>query len=73
MSDSVVYLGHKFTSEGMSPTNEKAADLQNAKPPTTVLELQSFIGAATYVSSYIPNFSKIMVPLYDLLKEGTKW
>ena len=25
------------------------------------------------MSSYIPNFLKVMVPLYDLLKEGTKW
>lgn len=73
MEESVTYLGHRFSANGMSPTSEKVTALRNAKPPTCVAELQSFIGSATYLSAYMPKFAGVMAPLYTLLKKDVPW
>ena len=73
MLDSISYLGHTFSAEGVSPSAERTTAMKDAKPPTTVSELQSFIGSANYVRAFIPNFATIMAPLYALLKKDAVW
>ena len=73
MADLLIYLGNKFTGESMSPTDTKVKALKMAKPPTSVSELHSFIGSATYLSRYIPGRAQTMAPLYALLKKSTPW
>ena len=38
-------------------------------PPKTVGELRSLLGFLGYYHCYVKNFSKILKPLYDLLKK----
>ena len=73
MLNEITYLGHQISASGITPTPEKVEALKNAKPPTSVSELQSFIGSATYLQRFIPRFADIMVPLYSLLKKGSFW
>jgi hypothetical protein len=44
-------------------------------PPTTVLEIQSFIGLAGYYCQFIKDFSKIAKPMTKLLEKNKafKW
>jgi hypothetical protein len=42
-------------------------------PPTTVTEVQQFLGFMEYYCYFIPNYSKIARPLLDLTKKAFSW
>lgn len=73
MLHEINYLGHTFSENGITPSGSKVQALQLAKPPSTVSELQSFIGTANYLRRYVPHFASVMAPLYSLLKKEAKW
>jgi hypothetical protein len=73
MLNEITYLGFSISASGISPTKEKVKALQEAKHPTNVLELQSFIGTANFLRRFIPSFAELMSPLYDLLHKNSKW
>ena len=73
MLPQVSYLGHTLSASGMAPSPGRIDAMVNANAPTSVSELQSFIGSANYVRKFIPNFARIMAPLYALLKKDTVW
>jgi hypothetical protein len=62
----IKYLGHILSSEGVRPDPSKLAVLQNWQLPTTVLGMQQFLGLANYFRKFVPNFSRIAAPLYQL-------
>jgi hypothetical protein len=47
-SDSVEYLGHTLSGDGVRPGQNKAKAMQTAQPPRSVKELRSFCGLANY-------------------------
>ena len=71
--DSVVYLGHKVSSQGISPVEDKVRTLKEAPYPENLSELVSFIGAINYYAKFIPNMSMIAEPLNRLRGSGVKW
>jgi hypothetical protein len=61
-SDSVEYLGHTLSGDGVRPGQDKAKAMQTAQPPRSVKELRSFCGLANYFRSYIVQFAINNVP-----------
>jgi hypothetical protein len=51
----------------------KVQDVLNWKPPTSITQVRSFLGLASYYRRIILNFSKIEKPITELLKKGTKY
>ena len=47
-SDSVVYLGHSITKDGIKPDQDKISALTSIPVPKTVTELKSFMGLVSY-------------------------
>src|SRR5262249_41810710 len=41
--------------------------------PSNIKELYQFLGMAVYFSTFIPYYSDLCVPLFNLLRKGTKW
>ena len=44
-----------------------------SSPPSSVSELQSFIGSVNYFRKFIPNLASLLSPLYRLLKKNVPW
>ena len=69
MCESVQYLGHVISAKGITPDPEKIEQLKNYKRPTTIVEIQSFLGLASYYRRFIKNFAEIAHPLIELTKK----
>ena len=64
---SVAYLGHIVGPEGVQTDPEKVQTLKEWPVPTSVKELRSFLGFASYNRRFVPVFASIAKPLNDLL------
>jgi hypothetical protein len=71
--DSVKFLGHAISSEGISVDPTKVQEVMDWKPPTSVHQIRSFLGLAGYYHRFIPDFSKIAKPMTELLKKEVKF
>jgi hypothetical protein len=67
----VPFLGHVVSPEGIAVDPGKVKEALEWKLPTTVSEVQSFLGLAGYYRRFIPYFSKIAKPITELLKRET--
>lgn len=70
----VGYLGHVFSSTGVSTDPGKIEAVAKWGPPRQVAELRSFLGFASYYRSFVEGFAKLAAPLHKLVAElaGTK-
>jgi hypothetical protein len=66
----VTFLGHVISTGGVSVDPGKVKDVLNWMPPTTALEVQSFLGLAGYYRRFIKDFSKIAKPMTKLLEKN---
>ena len=62
-------LGFNIDKYGIRPIPSKIAPIANSPAPSTKKQLQSFLGSANYYRRFIPGFSIISAPLYNLLKK----
>lgn len=69
----VQFLGHRIAAGSIAPQMEKVECIREFPCPKSKKQLQSFIGLSGFYRRYIPNFSSIMVPLYELLKGDAPW
>ncbi|KAJ8047536.1 hypothetical protein HOLleu_06562 [Holothuria leucospilota] len=69
----VVYYGHTFSAEGISPAPGKISDIQNTKVPKDASEVRSFLGLTQYLARFIPNYASITAPLRELTKKDAKF
>jgi hypothetical protein len=72
-SDSVEYLGHTLSGDGVRPGQDKAKVMQTAQLPRSVKELRSFCGLANYFRSYIVQFVIKAAPLFRLTRLDSDW
>jgi hypothetical protein len=73
--DKVPFLGHIISNGGISVDPAKVKEIVVWSIPTTVTEIQSFLGLAGYYRRFIEGFSKIAKLMTSLLEKGRefKW
>lgn len=60
------FLGHELDDKGFHVDEAKIKDIRKFREPNSVSELRSFLGLASYLSSYIKNFADITSPLWKV-------
>jgi hypothetical protein len=71
--DSVKFLGHTISKDGISVDPSKVQEVMDWKPPKSVHQIRSFLGLVGYYHRFIPNFSRIAKSMTELLKKGVKY
>ncbi|XP_039047295.1 uncharacterized protein LOC120187712 [Hibiscus syriacus] len=66
----VEYLGHIVSREGLAVDPAKVEAIRGWPVPTTVKEVQAFLGIASYYRKFIKGFATIAAPISDLLRKG---
>ena len=67
------YLGFVINQDGVSPDKEKVKAIRNLQPPSTVREVRSVLGMASYYRRFIPRFAKIAEVLISLTKKYARF
>ena len=70
-NDSVNYLGHTITVEGISPDRSRLQALLENPAPSSVDNIRSFLGFCGFYRNYVINFTMIAAPLTKLLKKNS--
>ena len=71
--DSVEYLGHRISANGVHTTKEKTQAIIEAPEPKNIQELRSFLGLLNYYAKFIPNLASLLYPLHELLRKDCRW
>jgi hypothetical protein len=69
----VAFLGHIISKGGISVDPSKVQDVLSWNAPTSVGDIQSFLGLAGYSRRIIEGFSKINKPMTELLEKDKKF
>ena len=70
---SMLFYGHIFSEEGMSPDPKKVEALQSVNAPKNVTEVRSLFSSAAFSSRFIKDFATITRPLRKLTCDGVPW
>ena len=65
--DSITYLGHVVSAEGVSTDPKKVEIVKQWPTPATVTHVRSFLGFVNYYRRFIKDFAKLAKPLYCLI------
>ena len=69
----LTFAGLKLTNKGIIPDSSKVDGVTNAKVPTNVTKVKSFLGLVNYCSQFIPGYVELTEPLRKLTKKNTKF
>jgi transposase InsO family protein len=73
LRDQVKFLGHVVSHNSIQPDPDKVSVVTGCLPPTSVKELQTFLGLVGYYRRFVPSLAAMAEPLYCLLKKGVVW
>ena len=75
----IVYMGLEFQIQGdkvcYTPLKDKCDVIRNLESPKTLRQTRAFCGMVNFLSSFLPNLRRLLIPIYDLQKKAKmfKW
>ena len=72
-----VYMGLEFQIQGdkvcYTPLKDKCNAIRNLESPKTLRQTRAFSGMVNFLSSFLPNLQRLLIPIYDLQKKAKKF
>ena len=72
----IVYMGLGFQVEAdkvcYMPLKDKCEAIQNLDSPKTLKQTRAFCDMVNFLSSFLPNLRRLLIPIYDLQKKSKK-
>ena len=73
----IVYMGLEFQIQGdkvcYTPLKDKCNAIRNLESPKTLRQTRAFCGMVNFLSSFLPNLQRLLIPIYDLQKKAKKF
>nr|GFB47323.1 retrotransposon protein, putative, Ty3-gypsy subclass [Tanacetum cinerariifolium] len=69
----MAFLGHIVSAEGIMMDPVKVEAITKWPRPTFVTEVRSFLGLASYYRRFVEGFSRLALPLTNLMRKGEKF
>ncbi|XP_040942305.1 uncharacterized protein [Gossypium hirsutum] len=70
-TNKVIFLGFVVNSEGLEVDQEKVKAIQEWPRPTSISQVRSFHGLASFYRRFVPNFSTLAAPLTSVIKKSS--
>ena len=72
-----VYMGLEFQIQGdkvcYTPLKDKCDAIRNLESPKALRQTRAFCGMVNFLSSFLPNLHRLLIPIYDLQKKAKKF
>ena len=73
----IVYMGLEFQVQEdkvcYMPLKDKCDAIRNLESPKTLRQSRAFSGMVNFLSSFLPNLHRLLIPIYDLQKKAKKF
>ena len=73
----IVYMGLEFQIQVdkvcYTPLKDKCNAIRNLESPKTLRQTRAFCGMVNFLSSFLPNLRRLLIPIYDLQKKAKKF
>ena len=73
----IVYMGLEFQIQGdkvcYTPLKDKCDAIRNLESPKTLRQTKAFCRMVNFLSSFLPNLHRLLIPIYDLQKKVKKF
>ena len=73
----IVYMGLEFLIQGdkvcYTPLKDKCNAIRNLESPKTLRQTRAFCGMVNFLSSFLPDLRRLLIPIYDLQKKAKKF
>ena len=56
-----------------TPLKDKCDAIRNLESPKTLRQTRAFCGMVNFLSSFLPNLHRLLIPIYDLQKKAKKF
>jgi cleavage and polyadenylation specificity factor subunit 1 len=61
------FLSHRITPDGILPSPDRIEAIENLPSPTSIKQIQKFVGMVNYYHRFVPKLAQLLIPLHDHL------